>query len=288
MSIERLKGERAYHSHTLLDDLQSVFWNLLWQALRYCKHSARFFLRAGDNFFDHFTVTMQGDGQIRFVGGGKKQAALRNPDLHKLPFEAAPLRELISFIASKWRRYYHLSEMLDESDSANVGPMLAELERDLGDPAWLAAQFERAANTKPGARWPKDIVPNQFPQQTKSQAHRMYQKAIQVTNAIDCYEGDEERSAAGVTQIKNQARRLTLQSARKAASKPEPKPAPEPKPNSKLKPKPKPKSASKPKHELRPEPERKGTKRKRGVVAFQDEADDPDRTEGHPKRPRKP
>ncbi|KAI0804831.1 hypothetical protein BC629DRAFT_1591058 [Irpex lacteus] len=91
--------------HELIDDLEALFWTLVYAALHRFRHKSRISTR----FFHSYWDEQRNDGVLtgRRIGGDLKREAL--PDLVcKVTFDCEPLDSLIDDLAIKLNGYYHL------------------------------------------------------------------------------------------------------------------------------------------------------------------------------------
>lgn len=152
MSIHQLKNSK--HQHTVVDDLESVFWVLMWGALHYFKHAHP----------DESLLNMFGDIELRSgetmataTGGYKKKEELVDRTLENLQFVSAPLNDLIVSLALEWVTIYN-----NETSRFPEVRKIAEAKyNQLSDVGYMIEQFDAAlARTD----WPtKDRIPDQFP-----------------------------------------------------------------------------------------------------------------------------
>ena len=97
MSIAML--EDPFKVHDILDDLESIFWSLLYGAIKYFSGAIKVDTKA---FF--FQSEVEINGKLCLVGGDSKGRLLESAALTNMAFDCAPLRELISHLSRVWRK----------------------------------------------------------------------------------------------------------------------------------------------------------------------------------------
>lgn len=158
MSIDLL--DRSRRTHQLLDDLQSLFWVLVYVALHHCKHGNSYFL-VGCKLFDERDESLEADGPAH-IGGSTKEKVLRRKQLQDISFVCEPLKRLITDLASAWAEYQHFQS--EETTYAREAVL------KVSSPSWLRERLQEALDEK---GWKDDdFVPDQFPPRTKNDVHR--------------------------------------------------------------------------------------------------------------------
>ena len=141
--------------------------------------------------------------------------ALNRHKLENINFESAPLRDLITMLAHKWRTYYCLKGM--HRGDGDEFPEFTSVRQELEDPDWWIEQFNRARDEP---NWPEnDIVPDQFPAQSKRVEHRIDERAGKMNNIAPQRRMEPEKAAELVANRTPLARRSVLRQ-REDASKP--------------------------------------------------------------------
>ena len=132
MSIAML--EDPFKTHDILDDLESIFWSILYGAIKYFSGTVTFDMKA---FFSQSEIEI--NGRLHVVGGGMKKGLLESTSLTNIPFDCAPLRELISHLSRVWRKYYRARVDVSEAPSNEEARQEYETQREkLSKPAfWL-------------------------------------------------------------------------------------------------------------------------------------------------------
>lgn len=160
MSIHLL--ENPDRRHDILDDLESVFWLLLYGSLHFLKHEARHFSM---KLFDKEDIEFQDtDNEPRVTGGGKKRIFLDKCEFEELKFHSNPLNDLVCQLAEDFHTIYRYErskrprERKEAQDKCNL----------LRDVSTSIEKFERALECDD---WPedKDRTRDQFPRKTEKQ-----------------------------------------------------------------------------------------------------------------------
>ena len=159
MSIDLL--DRSRTTHQLLDDLQSLFWVLVYIALHHCKHNNDYFL-IGNKLFDERTEDLGVDGPV-YNGGMVKEKVLKQRQLENFSFVCVPLQRLITDLASAWSRYRHYCYLKETAEAK-------EATSTVGNPTWLRERLDAALNEE---EWEdSDFVSDQFPPRTQNDVNR--------------------------------------------------------------------------------------------------------------------
>ena len=160
MSIAMLKD--PLKGHTILDDMESMFWSMLYGAIRYIAGDITLSL---EPFFQQQIETI--NGRLYLVGGDSKLLLLVVHKLINLPFLCGPLRELISQLAVIWGNYYRA---FHEKQAFGTEEYQAEYDRQyqlLSKPSFWIAKFD-AALAKEG--WlPDDVIQDRYPPKPSKQ-----------------------------------------------------------------------------------------------------------------------
>ena len=210
-SIDLLQQQQTPTEHKLIDDLESVFWVLVWGALHYCKHSHNFFLSGPKNLFDEVEMETEADGRLVVYGGRKKLDILDKGKLVDFSFESVPLRNLISTLAKQFSKYHSFKRMHSEEPAR-----FTEVQQRLKNPEWWIEQFNRAIEEP---AWPeKDIVPDQFIAQSEKTTHQLENRAAKMTNIVSKRRMNTTKSAGMINQIKPLAKRTALVRSAKSAA----------------------------------------------------------------------
>ncbi|KAI0688598.1 hypothetical protein BC835DRAFT_1419038 [Cytidiella melzeri] len=205
MSIALL--EDPLKAHEPLDDLESVFWALLFGAMHRFDHIKDATIIIA--MFDEKNLTQLADGSTAYVGGSLKFAALGK--IHKgLHFKCLPLQNLICRLANEWKKYYVLRDEV-EAGTSNVqgAPVVDEVPAEIERPAIdleeeqspdeltsdVRARYEtlrtKLSNPKywrkifqdalkqPG--WLMDVIPDPYPRSTEKADTRVHQRAAEST-----------------------------------------------------------------------------------------------------------
>ncbi|KAI0073812.1 hypothetical protein K474DRAFT_1710404 [Panus rudis PR-1116 ss-1] len=144
MSMELLYNKEK--DHEIVDDLESMFWVLLYNALHHCKHTG---IPPRDLFDEVFTV-FKSDGTPETSGGVKKHAFLRK---NTVVFSCPALNDLITSLRTFWFRFHSSHSVRDP-----------ELHRRLrSDPSELLELFDLALRKGPEAWVNSESTADQYP-----------------------------------------------------------------------------------------------------------------------------
>lgn len=120
MSIRILQS--PYLPHDVRDDVESVFWNLLFVALRWFRHKHG---TATYNLFDSEDILSDPDPSHppQIIGGGAKLVFLAQGTASKLNFHSAPLNDLVEQLAKDLRYLYFLEPYSLESPEEHLNAL---------------------------------------------------------------------------------------------------------------------------------------------------------------------
>lgn len=184
--------------HEILDDLEALFWSLLYATLHRFEHKSKFNM----DIFNWYEPE-QSDGRYtgRIVGGEPKRTALEKMG-EKVEFTCKPLDTLIATLALELQDYYLYSsravlyKKLSAADPSN--PQLTKkydamcTSRDeqhdmLSKPSFWRARFKEALDRK--KEWVKDVSPyEKYPARTVEQGVKLFEASIatsQITGPVD-------------------------------------------------------------------------------------------------------
>ena len=173
--------QRPEKKHELTDDLESLYWVLIYGALHFCAHEKPNFLTGNDIFSEAREII--DEGRARRWGGWSKRDVLFDFALVRFPFACKPLRDLISVLSADWRRYYATPEK-----KPGYG---------VEDPSWWTKVLD-AALTQEG--WPEgDFVEDQFPPRTSQEVQKILDAAHRSTYDSSHLTGEESERGLTVT-----------------------------------------------------------------------------------------
>ena len=130
MAMDLLTGDRA--EHALIDDLEAIYWVLIYCALHYCKHGSPHFL-AGSDLFDQTADDITQDYEVIARGGERKREYLSRNKLGKVSFEFSPLQAFARELNVKWAMHISHKALAERQSAAE------EYRRscaELGNPDW--------------------------------------------------------------------------------------------------------------------------------------------------------
>lgn len=162
MSIHIL--ETPNRRHTVLDDIESVYWLLLYCALHWLPHDDPNF---DMQLFDEQIKQHRPNLPPLIVGGDKKGNFLIKSRYRRLQFESRPLQELLQELGHAFRAIYW-SETAEEDDIRSAAQAASA---KLQDVTVVLEMFNRALARKD---WPEhDRVDDQFRPRTENEEARM-------------------------------------------------------------------------------------------------------------------
>lgn len=156
MSIHQLKGYK--HQYTILDDMESVFWVLLFGALHHLMYQNKVL---DMNMFDDWKLhEIPGMPPVE-QGGFQKYSALHDHSIDSLKFQSTPLNDLVCDLADDWTTLYSL----ENSHIDWVRKYSEDKRESLKNPMYTIEKFDVALARQD---WPKDPdrVADQFPRKS--------------------------------------------------------------------------------------------------------------------------
>ena len=203
MSIELLQADPR-REHLLIDDLEALFWVLVFFALHYCKHGNQNILNEG-KVFDQSQTRVDDDNEIYTDGGLEKASLLTTYRLTDFPFASQPLKNLITELSGNWANYQ--ARRILASRKPEDAEILEILRTELGCPALLAEKL-RVALKKPG--WlPDDVVADQFPRVTRHEAKSRLAMSAQIAK-----KGMLKHAGTQPKSLRRQLSRVSLRGAK--------------------------------------------------------------------------
>ncbi|KAH8102091.1 hypothetical protein BXZ70DRAFT_930224 [Cristinia sonorae] len=149
-------GRNPLKIHDILDDVESCFWVLLYQAIHHmpCPNTSGKHLK----MFNEFDLNPVG-GVLLETGGKGKRSYLSDP-FELVQFECMLLTTLIGKLSSHFEHYYHyLAQQVYGTADVNRNP-------EKEDPPKVLAIFRDALGLE---GWPeRDALPDQYPPVTKN------------------------------------------------------------------------------------------------------------------------
>ena len=131
MSVALLKNPRKVH--TLADDLESLFWALVYLALHFVAHSDGKILINNSVFGPGPERVFSGEVTKNDAGG--KTGLLMNGTLNEFPFRCEPFQRLISEF-SLCLHTVHGLEHLARSNKPAARSLYEEAKQQASDPDW--------------------------------------------------------------------------------------------------------------------------------------------------------
>lgn len=173
MSIAML--EDPFKAHDIVDDMESIFWSLLIGAAKYFAGKIQISM---EDFFYQKTKLI--DGKLYVVGGNVKRDLLHT-DLSNMPFDCAPLRDLITRLSDIWRKYYEAKARFDARPSnRKAEEKYRKRHEQASKPAYWIAILDKALKRKDWLE--ADTIEDRFPSKSEKEADMQarYQHFIRV------------------------------------------------------------------------------------------------------------
>ncbi|KAH8099749.1 hypothetical protein BXZ70DRAFT_907768 [Cristinia sonorae] len=167
--------------HDILDDLESCYWVLLYQALHHFESNEK--TRETLKMFDEYNELIAPDGTYMCTGGMKKFVYLltTTPPYGPVRFDSPGLDDVIRGLSAQLHRYYR-------ADVPN-SPEFAVLRRELLENPGLAMLATiKAALRKKDKHWPKnDRLPDLFPRISARNERKTIDAARRTTEATPTF-----------------------------------------------------------------------------------------------------
>lgn len=168
MSIHIL--ETPDRRHTVLDDIESVYWLLLYCALHWLSHDNSTFDM--DLFDEQRSRQRRTEAPIIF-GGRSKKTFLINKEFLELTFKSNPLNILLQELAREFRAIY----WAETAEEPEIQARAQVASQKLEDVSLVLNLFEKAIRSDD---WPKDEpdrVADQFRSKTANEQRRAKHRA---------------------------------------------------------------------------------------------------------------
>lgn len=193
MSIALLKDPSK--AHEILDDLEALFWTLLYAALNRFEHTSSFNMSI---FNDHDFEVVNGIPTGRIVGGKKKKDALDDISV-TVEFTSQPLQSLITTLSEALSEYYQYRRAANARKKvADKNPNNAAAKRSydaalkqlnerhatLSKPSYWRELFKEELEKKDA--WPQcEAAPMVlYPPRTEEQGFRLFEASIATSAAM--------------------------------------------------------------------------------------------------------
>ncbi|KAI0338490.1 hypothetical protein BDW22DRAFT_1459714, partial [Trametopsis cervina] len=151
--------------HSLLDDIESCFWILLFMSVHYFKHDSPNF-KIG--MFEERAYELHKNGTHHWFGGDAKSTFLSRRHLRTLQFECQPLNTVVHKFGTLLSDFYHTLDMAESSEMSKK--MHEEVRDKLETDTVVLDFFDKALAARD---WPNnDVLPDQFPPQTESEIEK--------------------------------------------------------------------------------------------------------------------
>lgn len=162
MSIAML--EDPFKAHDIVDDMESMFWSLLIGAAKYFDGEIEISMEA---FF--FQQNKLIDGKLYVVGGDSKWTLLATSSLADMPFNCAPLRDLITQLSDIWRKYYEAKFKFDARPSnRKAEEKYRKRHEQVSKPAYWIAILDKALKRKDWLE--ADTIEDRYPSKSEKEA----------------------------------------------------------------------------------------------------------------------
>lgn len=137
-------------SHRLVDDLESVFWVLLWAMME------RFAL-PGQVLPIQVFEEVEFDKHLRTVGGESKQKMILSGNLLHLRFSSKALEKLLKLCNTCWQKYHYVRSYPDDE---YYGPDAGKILEDAALPSFWLAQLKSVLDDRSPGLWDTVTVPD--------------------------------------------------------------------------------------------------------------------------------
>ena len=168
MSIPLLRDPQKLHD--LIDDLESVFWVLLYGALK------RFVPPSQPSSMEMFEEERIGEDKY-VVGGRQKNHCLAYGGMNDMPFTNPALQTLIRECAARWNAYHRAGEGALGFRSPETKASIMALLDFAPQPSYWTERFDSALHT--------DITPGSLPDHSKSSLRNTHASLTRKRQASD-------------------------------------------------------------------------------------------------------
>ncbi|GJE92050.1 hypothetical protein PsYK624_082030 [Phanerochaete sordida] len=164
MPIRLMNDPRGVH--TLIDDMESLYWSLLYGALHFVKHENPNILLGKNDFFG--LCDGHEDDETTKMGAMAKREWLRNLGRVKsVKWASGPFSEFMQKVTKLWARFYR---HIDTEAANDFGDALDPLDwqrfrAKLSGTGWFIKKINKALAKYPSG-WKDDTVPDQFPKRS--------------------------------------------------------------------------------------------------------------------------
>ena len=171
MSIAVLRNPSK--AHTILDDIESCFWLLLYMALHFFKKTSGI---VEMEMFDEMKELQMGDGAVHPVGGKSKYSALTMGDILQVAFDSKPLTGVLHGFCRLLASLHLSAYMALQSGAQEQLEGHSMIQKSLEDMSEIFHIFDKALND---SDWPEgeDAVEDQYPKRTAMQEHKANEEA---------------------------------------------------------------------------------------------------------------
>lgn len=162
---------------TLTDDMESLYWSLLYGALRFVKHDNSVVLLGKNDFFSSVDEPLvdEEDDEVK-VGALAKREWLRDGSrLASVKWSSDPFSEFMQDVTKIWARFYR---HVDTDDSKDFGDSIVDPDEwdkfciKLSKTNWFVKKIDKAL-AKYSSGWKDDMVQDQFPKKTAEEVRAL-------------------------------------------------------------------------------------------------------------------
>lgn len=162
MSLRLIDNPRKRHE--LIDDLESLFWSLLYGALHFVKHNKPLMLTGDGDFFNQVSKVIdhpEGEPPELRMEAQAKRFKLLSGAFEEVRWVSDNLTNFMHDLCRTWRVFY-VEHYTPLGKGIRDTVRYDRLRADLSNPGWLISEMTRAIN-RDAAGWRTDMVADQFP-----------------------------------------------------------------------------------------------------------------------------
>ena len=160
-------------AHTILDDIESCFWLLLYMALHFFKKTSGI---VEMDMFNEMKELQLDDGAVHPVGGTVKLSVLVTGDLLQITFDSKPLTRVIHTFSEILAPLQRLRYAATASTASQERARYEEAKKKVEDIAAILKIFDSSLEA---SDWPEgeDAVEDQYPKKTAMKEYKANEEA---------------------------------------------------------------------------------------------------------------
>lgn len=161
-------------AHEIGDDLESLFWVLVFSAIHFVAHRGRRILRR-HRLFDTGPNATSNPSMLPHDTSAGKHIALTQEIFKDFPFLSSAFRALVEEFSLLWKDYYYTKGLVGRGYA--MGTIHADIRDKVSSTAWLINFLDKAKKVEEG--WVhNDIVLDQCPSESEKQEEKSLGKLI--------------------------------------------------------------------------------------------------------------